>query len=156
MACWVYLYWGVGASHNLVLETSESEIQWAAKCSIAISCHCDAQSWQYFIKGTKREESFVFAVMLSPVQALTPPVPSLFHSLSDGFSVQSVQGMLYKPVSGAWSWTNSTAINYALHAVKLRDSPQPDQAEESGPQPENHAAAKHSWATGQDIKSEIK
>lgn len=63
---------------------------------------------------------------------------------SNGFSVQSVQGMLYKPVSGAWSWTNSTAINYALHAVKLRDSPQPDQAEESGPQPENHAAAKHS------------
>ncbi|CAN9514125.1 unnamed protein product [Ophioblennius macclurei] len=40
---------------------------------------------------------------------------------SNGFSVQSVQGMLYNPVSGAWSWTNSTAINYALHAVKVKD-----------------------------------
>lgn len=49
---------------------------------------------------------------------------------SDGFSVQSVQGMLYNPVLGAWSWTNSTAINYALHAVKVRDDPQPERAEE--------------------------
>lgn len=40
---------------------------------------------------------------------------------SNGFSVQSVQGMLYNPLSGAWSWTNSTAINYALHAVKQED-----------------------------------
>ncbi|XP_022609207.1 ubiquinone biosynthesis O-methyltransferase, mitochondrial [Seriola dumerili] len=63
---------------------------------------------------------------------------------SNGFSVQSVQGMLYNPVSGAWSWTNSTAINYALHAVKLRDDPQPDQAEESSPHPEDHTAATHS------------
>lgn len=53
---------------------------------------------------------------------------------SNGFSVQSVQGMLYNPVSGAWSWINSTAINYALHAVKLSDDPQP----------EDHAAATHS------------
>ncbi|XP_020490062.2 ubiquinone biosynthesis O-methyltransferase, mitochondrial [Labrus bergylta] len=50
---------------------------------------------------------------------------------SNGFSVQSVEGMLYNPVSGAWSWTNSTAINYALHAVKVRDDAKPDQAEES-------------------------
>ncbi|XP_070691798.1 ubiquinone biosynthesis O-methyltransferase, mitochondrial [Pempheris klunzingeri] len=63
---------------------------------------------------------------------------------SNGFSVQSVQGMLYNPVSGAWSWTNSTAINYALHAVKVRDDPQPDRAEESSPHPEHHAAATHS------------
>lgn len=46
---------------------------------------------------------------------------------SNGFSVQSVQGMLYNPLSGAWSWTNSTAINYALHAVKLTEEPQPDE-----------------------------
>uniref|UniRef100_A0A8C2Z7J4 Coenzyme Q3, methyltransferase n=1 Tax=Cyclopterus lumpus TaxID=8103 RepID=A0A8C2Z7J4_CYCLU len=49
---------------------------------------------------------------------------------SNGFSVQSVRGMLYNPASGAWSWTNSTAINYALHAVKVRD------AEESASHPE--------------------
>ncbi|XP_028281609.1 ubiquinone biosynthesis O-methyltransferase, mitochondrial [Parambassis ranga] len=59
---------------------------------------------------------------------------------SNGFSVQSVQGMLYNPVSGAWSWTNSTAINYALHAVKPRD-----RAEEGNPHPEDsQAAAAHS------------
>ncbi|KAM9852742.1 ubiquinone biosynthesis O-methyltransferase, mitochondrial [Aulostomus maculatus] len=46
---------------------------------------------------------------------------------SNGFSTQCVRGMLYNPVSGAWSWTNSTAINYALHAVKLAEDPQPDE-----------------------------
>uniref|UniRef100_A0A8D3E8M6 Ubiquinone biosynthesis O-methyltransferase, mitochondrial n=1 Tax=Scophthalmus maximus TaxID=52904 RepID=A0A8D3E8M6_SCOMX len=59
---------------------------------------------------------------------------------SNGFSVQSVQGMLYNPASGAWSWTNSTAINYALHAVKLRDDPRRDPAEE------DRGAAAHSSA----------
>ncbi|XP_040901075.1 ubiquinone biosynthesis O-methyltransferase, mitochondrial [Toxotes jaculatrix] len=63
---------------------------------------------------------------------------------SNGFSVQSVQGMLYNPVSGAWSWTNSTAINYALHAVKQRDDPEPGQSEEGGPHPEDHTGATHS------------
>uniref|UniRef100_A0A3B5MTC4 Coenzyme Q3 methyltransferase n=1 Tax=Xiphophorus couchianus TaxID=32473 RepID=A0A3B5MTC4_9TELE len=40
---------------------------------------------------------------------------------SNGFLVQSVQGMLYNPISGAWSWTSNTEINYALHAVKQDD-----------------------------------
>ncbi|XP_078109829.1 ubiquinone biosynthesis O-methyltransferase, mitochondrial isoform X2 [Sander vitreus] len=60
---------------------------------------------------------------------------------SNGFSVQSVQGMLYNPVSGAWSWTDSTAINYALHAVKVRDDPHAEQAGGSSPHPEDHHAA---------------
>lgn len=68
--------------------------------------------------------------------------------------MQSVQGMLYNPVSGAWSWTNSTAINYALHAVKHRDDPQPDRAEERSPRPEDHTAATHSWATRLENKSD--
>lgn len=62
---------------------------------------------------------------------------------SNGFSVQSVEGMLYNPVSGAWSWTNSTAINYALHAVKVRDDLQADYAEENNTQ-KDHSAATHS------------
>ncbi|XP_041648620.1 ubiquinone biosynthesis O-methyltransferase, mitochondrial isoform X1 [Cheilinus undulatus] len=62
---------------------------------------------------------------------------------SNGFSVQSVEGMLYNPVSGAWSWTNSTAINYALHAVKVRDDLQADYAEENNSQ-KDHSAATHS------------
>lgn len=60
---------------------------------------------------------------------------------SNGFSVQSVKGMLYNPVTGAWSWTNSTAINYALHAVKLGDHPPVHQAEEHSPHPEDATAA---------------
>uniref|UniRef100_UPI003AB04CF8 ubiquinone biosynthesis O-methyltransferase, mitochondrial isoform X1 n=1 Tax=Centroberyx gerrardi TaxID=166262 RepID=UPI003AB04CF8 len=64
---------------------------------------------------------------------------------SNGFSVQSVRGMMYNPVSGSWSWTDSTAINYALHAVKLREEPQPDRAEADSPDPEYqaHVAAAH-------------
>ncbi|CAK6970050.1 ubiquinone biosynthesis O-methyltransferase%2C mitochondrial [Scomber scombrus] len=59
---------------------------------------------------------------------------------SNGFSVQSVRGMLYNPVSGAWSWCDSTDINYALHAVKVTEDPQPD------PHPEepSHTADTHS------------
>ncbi|XP_077433118.1 ubiquinone biosynthesis O-methyltransferase, mitochondrial [Vanacampus margaritifer] len=51
------------------------------------------------------------------------PVELERHLESNGFSVQSVQGMTYNPASGAWSWINSTAINYALHAVKLAEEP---------------------------------
>lgn len=60
---------------------------------------------------------------------------------SNGFVVQSVKGMLYNPVTGAWSWTNSTAINYALHAVKVSEQPPVDQAEESGSHLEDPTAA---------------
>ncbi|XP_074510790.1 ubiquinone biosynthesis O-methyltransferase, mitochondrial [Sebastes fasciatus] len=63
---------------------------------------------------------------------------------SNGFSVQSVQGMLYNPVSGGWCWVNSTAINYALHAVKVTPDPHADQAEESSSHPEDQSAATHS------------
>lgn len=34
------------------------------------------------------------------------------------FTVSSVQGMFYNPISGNWSWVPSTAINYALVAIK--------------------------------------
>lgn len=75
-------------------------------------------------------------------RCLHAPVPSSLFSdpTSDGFLVQSVQGMLYNPASGAWSWTNSTAINYALHAVKVREDLQPEAAEVG----EDHSAATHS------------
>ncbi|XP_061479396.1 ubiquinone biosynthesis O-methyltransferase, mitochondrial [Rhineura floridana] len=39
---------------------------------------------------------------------------------SNGFSVKAVKGMLYNPLFGSWSWTGSTSINYALHAVKSK------------------------------------
>ncbi|NXI70521.1 COQ3 protein, partial [Anseranas semipalmata] len=37
---------------------------------------------------------------------------------SHGFSVKTVNGMLYNPLTGSWSWMESTSINYAMHAVK--------------------------------------
>ncbi|XP_074943440.1 ubiquinone biosynthesis O-methyltransferase, mitochondrial isoform X1 [Phalacrocorax aristotelis] len=37
---------------------------------------------------------------------------------SNGFSVKTVNGMLYNPLSGSWSWMESTSVNYAMHAVK--------------------------------------
>ncbi|XP_051920776.1 ubiquinone biosynthesis O-methyltransferase, mitochondrial [Hippocampus zosterae] len=70
-------------------------------------------------KGTHDWEKFI-----SPVE-----LERLLES--NCFSVQSVQGMMYNPASGAWSWTNSTAINYALHAVKLAEDPQTDKADNS-------------------------
>uniref|UniRef100_A0A3P9JW48 Ubiquinone biosynthesis O-methyltransferase, mitochondrial n=1 Tax=Oryzias latipes TaxID=8090 RepID=A0A3P9JW48_ORYLA len=58
---------------------------------------------------------------------------------SNGFMVQSVQGMMYSPLSGAWSWTDSTAINYALHAVKEGHG-----LEDSSSYPEEHTETTHS------------
>ncbi|NXC61746.1 COQ3 protein, partial [Aleadryas rufinucha] len=37
---------------------------------------------------------------------------------SNGFSVRTVNGMLYNPLLGSWSWMESTSLNYAMHAVK--------------------------------------
>ncbi|XP_053508217.1 ubiquinone biosynthesis O-methyltransferase, mitochondrial isoform X1 [Ictalurus furcatus] len=42
---------------------------------------------------------------------------------SSGIIVQSVRGMLYNPLSKCWSWQQSTAVNYALHAVKQKEEP---------------------------------
>uniref|UniRef100_A0A8C0FZE7 Coenzyme Q3, methyltransferase n=1 Tax=Chelonoidis abingdonii TaxID=106734 RepID=A0A8C0FZE7_CHEAB len=39
---------------------------------------------------------------------------------SNGFLVKTVNGMSYNPLSGSWSWTESTSINYAVHAMKCR------------------------------------
>lgn len=55
--------------------------------------------------------------------------------------------MLYNPLSGTWSWTNSTAINYALRAVKVRDDVQPEQTdgrEEEEEGEESHRTGPHS------------
>ncbi|RXM30279.1 Ubiquitin carboxyl-terminal hydrolase 45 [Acipenser ruthenus] len=35
---------------------------------------------------------------------------------SNVFYVESINGMCYSLLSGSWSWTDSTAINYAIHA----------------------------------------
>ncbi|KYO40045.1 ubiquinone biosynthesis O-methyltransferase, mitochondrial [Alligator mississippiensis] len=55
---------------------------------------------------------------------------------SNGFLVKAVNGMLYNPFSGSWSWIESTSINYALHAMKSKAQEQsssrepPSEAEE--------------------------
>ncbi|KAJ8411507.1 hypothetical protein AAFF_G00163150 [Aldrovandia affinis] len=59
---------------------------------------------------------------------------------SSGLVVQSVRGMLFNPATGSWSWTQSTAINYALHAVKQGEEPQPERAR-SPAETEDHAVS---------------
>ncbi|NXP78075.1 COQ3 protein, partial [Ramphastos sulfuratus] len=54
------------------------------------------------------------------------PPEELEHLLeSNGFAVKAVQGMLYNPLWGSWSWVGSRSINYAVHAVKARGQPSP-------------------------------
>ncbi|XP_054249013.1 ubiquinone biosynthesis O-methyltransferase, mitochondrial [Indicator indicator] len=48
---------------------------------------------------------------------------------SNGFSVKAVQGMLYNPLWGSWSWVGSRSINYAVHAIKPRAQGQHSPAE---------------------------
>ncbi|XP_052434212.1 ubiquinone biosynthesis O-methyltransferase, mitochondrial-like [Carassius gibelio] len=45
---------------------------------------------------------------------------------SFGFYVEAIRGMIYNPLTGAWSWQKSMAINYALHAIIRKEEPQPD------------------------------
>lgn len=47
----------------------------------------------------------------------------------DGFSVKTVNGILYNPLTGSWSWIESTSINYALHAVKSGSQAETSQTE---------------------------
>ncbi|KAG2467617.1 UBP45 hydrolase, partial [Polypterus senegalus] len=65
-------------------------------------------------KGTHEWEKFISPVELERIME------------SNGFSVKSIKGMLYNPISGLWSWIDSTAINYAVHAVKEKVPPEPD------------------------------
>lgn len=67
----------------------------------------------------------------SQVQVITgKPFDNVsFSPLADGFLVKTVKGMLYNPLFGSWSWTRSTSINYALHAVKSCAQEQPGPSE---------------------------
>ncbi|XP_072911838.1 ubiquinone biosynthesis O-methyltransferase, mitochondrial isoform X1 [Hemitrygon akajei] len=62
---------------------------------------------------------------------------------SSGFSVEAVSGMLFNPLFGSWTWISNCGVNYALHAVKKKQSGDvsgrtngrehgPDQSESSG------------------------
>ncbi|XP_063054368.1 ubiquinone biosynthesis O-methyltransferase, mitochondrial isoform X2 [Engraulis encrasicolus] len=48
---------------------------------------------------------------------------------SSGFQVESIRGMMFNPLSGFWSWTQSTPMNYALHATKRSEEPGRNRAE---------------------------
>ncbi|KAJ8354057.1 hypothetical protein SKAU_G00216240 [Synaphobranchus kaupii] len=66
---------------------------------------------------------------------------------SNGLSSESVRGMLLNPLTGSWRWTESTAINYALHAVKQRQEPQPERAQ-SPAETEGHTGEAEARAGG--------
>ena len=94
--------------------------------------NCDVHKFQTLVSSL---------ICLNPSSKNCPELHVLFCHVvlrvssnppSDGLSVRSIQGMLYNPVSGAWSWTDSTAINYALHALRVTDQDgQPEEAEEA-------------------------
>ncbi|XP_060676745.1 ubiquinone biosynthesis O-methyltransferase, mitochondrial isoform X2 [Hemiscyllium ocellatum] len=42
------------------------------------------------------------------------------HLISSGFTVETINGMLYNPLFDSWSWIINTSVNYALHAVKKK------------------------------------
>ncbi|XP_078255822.1 ubiquinone biosynthesis O-methyltransferase, mitochondrial [Rhinoraja longicauda] len=50
---------------------------------------------------------------------------------SSGFTVEAVNGMLFNPIFGTWSWINDCSVNYALHAVKSKIAEQSDFVSES-------------------------
>ncbi|XP_041964255.1 ubiquinone biosynthesis O-methyltransferase, mitochondrial [Alosa sapidissima] len=68
---------------------------------------------------------------------------------ASGFQVESIRGMLFNPLSGSWCWAQSTAINYALHAVKRSEEPQPDRAHADNEEPE-HETLSRAAASGQN------
>uniref|UniRef100_A0A671RNU6 Coenzyme Q3 methyltransferase n=1 Tax=Sinocyclocheilus anshuiensis TaxID=1608454 RepID=A0A671RNU6_9TELE len=85
----------------------------------------------------KTNLSYVFGIVAA--EQLLRIVPSGTHDCekfispedlerleSFGFYVEAIRGMIYNPLTGAWSWQQSTAINYALHAIKRKEEPQPD------------------------------
>ncbi|XP_072525007.1 ubiquinone biosynthesis O-methyltransferase, mitochondrial [Salminus brasiliensis] len=82
-------------------------------------------------RGTHDWEKFI-----SPVELET-------RLESTGFSVECIRGMLYNPVSKRWSWQQSTAINYALHALKQREEQQPDRVQAEIVDETVHAPGQH-------------
>ncbi|XP_019375780.1 PREDICTED: ubiquinone biosynthesis O-methyltransferase, mitochondrial, partial [Gavialis gangeticus] len=67
---------------------------------------------------------------------------------SNGFLVKAVNGMLYNPFSGSWSWIESTSINYALHAVKSKAQEQSSSREPlSEAEEEQHQARANTSTT---------
>ncbi|XP_018612561.2 ubiquinone biosynthesis O-methyltransferase, mitochondrial [Scleropages formosus] len=59
---------------------------------------------------------------------------------ASGFQVKSIRGMLFNPLSGSWSWVQSTAVNYALYAVKQNEELRGDGAETPGDRKEQEEA----------------
>ena len=57
-------------------------------------------------RGTHSYDKFV---LLNGLQTMLKEV---------GFSVDTVHGMCYNPISDKWSWTSNTSVNYAVVATK--------------------------------------
>ncbi|XP_042535476.1 ubiquinone biosynthesis O-methyltransferase, mitochondrial [Dipodomys spectabilis] len=93
-------------------------------------------------KGTHTWEKFVSPETLESILE------------SNGFSVQTVAGMLYNPFSGYWHWSDSTSINYAAHAVKslAQEHPGPAEFVFKGETEELHANTSSSPGVHEQLK----
>ncbi|XP_038655465.1 ubiquinone biosynthesis O-methyltransferase, mitochondrial isoform X2 [Scyliorhinus canicula] len=57
--------------------------------------------------------------------------------VSSGFTVETINGMVYNPLFGSWSWSSNVDVNYALHAVKNKIEEQSDFTSETGDRCDN-------------------
>ncbi|KAL5009633.1 hypothetical protein ScPMuIL_011938 [Solemya velum] len=62
-------------------------------------------------------------------EKLVPPSDLQYLLEKNNFAVRWIHGMFYNPLTGKWSWTRMTNMNYALQAVKAEENT--SQSEES-------------------------
>ncbi|XP_061111851.1 ubiquinone biosynthesis O-methyltransferase, mitochondrial isoform X2 [Conger conger] len=129
--------------------------------TFACSCHQVLKPGGSLFITTISKTNLSYALAIVAAEQILRIVPSGTHDWekfispvdlerlleSSGFFVESVRGMLLNPVTGSWSWIESTAINYALHAVKQREEPQPDYAQ-SAAETEGHTSEPEARAGG--------
>ncbi|XP_055491845.1 ubiquinone biosynthesis O-methyltransferase, mitochondrial [Leucoraja erinacea] len=69
---------------------------------------------------------------------------------SSGLTVEAINGMLFNPIFGTWSWINDCSVNYALHAVKSKVAEQSDFVSESSNGKDNDSDQSESSSCSKD------
>lgn len=70
--------------------------------------------------------------------------------ISGGLTVEAINGMLFNPIFGTWSWINDCSVNYALHAVKSKVAEQSDFVSESSNGKDNDSDQSESSSCSKD------
>lgn len=115
-SCWWCIAW-----HRAVAATARSRTCCHQRCQW--HCRWECLTKASFLPSLEEEVCFRLAVLKSLMLQWLTIFKNIccfiwLPSFLDGFSVRTVNGMLYNPLSGSWGWMESTSLNYALHAVK--------------------------------------